>query len=416
MKLSTIAAVLAIRVSSCTSDGPISPISIGDQDSDAWHRTRLSLLFKGKGGDPTDSLDNFRGIASEATLKKIFFKGVIRRIEVSVENRLPPQQFGFRRGTGTRDALHVVISEIERTFAREEMLYAVLVDCKKAFDRAPRHLMARALKNAGVNGSMLGVILAFFDDDKLQVDTGSGAAYVLQNRGTPQGDPLSCIAFSLLLADLPSEVLHEFRTGFIAMYADDIIIAHRNRLLTQNMLNLVGRILQQNGLDLNPAKTEVLKYRRGGPLGARDRFYWQGERLEIVPSAKYLGVRLQTSGLVFTSHIEEVVSRSLTTVYADIGDPYGLSIETAIKLFELKLLPQVSYGLERLWEYLTTANLRTLERSFTVFMKRTLRLSRSSKSRYVYLMADTVPMVETIRARVKGSRTQAFEEFISSWR
>ena len=101
------------------------------------------------------------------------------------------------------------------------------------------------------------------------------------------------------------------------------------------------------------------------------------------------------------------------TIYADIGDRYGLSIETAIKLFELKLLPQVSYGLGRLREHLTIANFRTLEKSFTVFVKRTLR---SSKSRYVYLMADTIPMVETIRARVKGRRTQAFEGFIFSWK
>ena len=104
------------------------------------------------------------------------------------------------------------------------------------------------------------------------------------------------------------------------------------------------------------------------------------------------------------------------TMYADIGDSYGLSIETAIKLFELKLVPQVSYGPERLWEHPKMANFRTLGKSLTVFMERTLRLPRSSKSRHVYLMADTIPMVETIRTRVKGRRTQAYEEFIFSWK
>ena len=31
----------------------------------AWHKTRLSLLFKGSGGDPKDDMNLFRGIASE---------------------------------------------------------------------------------------------------------------------------------------------------------------------------------------------------------------------------------------------------------------------------------------------------------------------------------------------------------------
>lgn len=64
----------------------------------SWHNTSLSLLFKGRPGDPKDDMDFFRGIASEATLKKIFFKGVIRRIERVIYKLLPPEQFGFRRG------------------------------------------------------------------------------------------------------------------------------------------------------------------------------------------------------------------------------------------------------------------------------------------------------------------------------
>lgn len=384
----------------------------------AWHYSRLTLLFKGKFGDPADDMNLYRGIASEDTLKKIFFKGLIRRIETSVERALPPQQFGFRRGVGTRDALHVVISEIERSLASPTgHLYAVFIDCRKAFDRAPRKLMLSGFEKAGVNGQALKVIESFFDQDSLTIPLGQGNCVdVTQNRGTPQGDPLSCTAFTLLLADLPRRVQEEFKTGLIVMFADDIIIAHKNKLLAQKMLYMVGSYLKEKGLELNPAKTQVVKFRKGGRLSSQDRIYWDGKRLEFASTAKYLGVRLQTTGLTFTQHVEEASCKGIKSMYADIGNPYLLSIGTAVKLFLIKAIPLLAYGLERLWSYLTESNFRTLEKCFTVYIKRTLRVSKTARNRYLYIIIGLqVPVTEIIRTRVRGGNTEAFKKFCKEW-
>ena len=56
-----------------------------------------------------------------------------------------------------------------------------------------------------------------------------------------------------------------------------------------------------------------------------------------------------------------------STIYADIGDPLRVLNSGVRELFELKLLPQVSYGLERLGEQLSAADLRNVEKSFTEF-------------------------------------------------
>ena len=139
----------------------------------AWHRARLTLLFKGKPKDPKNNMDYFRGIASEATLKKVFFKGVIRRIEFMLDSYLPSQQFGFRRHVGTQDAIHVVMSEIESRLASSKgMTYAIFIDCQKAFDLAPRQRMINAFKKAGVNGQLLKVIESFYQEDHLQINVG----------------------------------------------------------------------------------------------------------------------------------------------------------------------------------------------------------------------------------------------------
>lgn len=85
-------------------------------------------------------------------------------------------------------------------------------------------------------------------------------------------------------------------------------------------------------------------------------------------------------------------------------------------MFELTMLPRIPHGLGMLWEHLTTADFDTLEESSAVFMRRTLRLSPSAKSRFIYIMADNIPMIEAIRLRVKGGKTPSYGEYISIWR
>ena len=141
------------------------------------------------------------------------------------------------------------MSEIERSLAGpDRQLYAILVDCQKAFDLAPRHRMIEAFKRAGVNGQLPRVIKGFYQQDTLLIGIGGNASVeVTQNRGTPQGDPPSCCGFSLLLAELPGKLKEEFRTGTIAMFADDIILMHQNRLQAQRMFDMVNEHLEEEG-------------------------------------------------------------------------------------------------------------------------------------------------------------------------
>ena len=311
------------------------------------------------------------------------------------------------------------MSEIERSLAGpDRQLYAVLVDCQKAFDLAPRHRMIEAFRRAGINGQLLKVIESFYRQDTLLVNIGGNASVeVTQNRGTPQGDPLSCCGFSLLLAELPGKLKDEFRTGTIAMFADDIILMHRNRLQAQRMFDVVNQHLEEEGLRINPAKTKVLKIRKGGPLASTDRITWKGQSLEFVSSAKYLGIRLQTSGTCFTDHVEEVCCKTLAIMYGETGDPYNLSVDTALKLFYVKAMPKLSYGMKRLWVHLTEGNLEEYERCFCAYLKRVFRLAKNSQNRYVYVIAglDT-PFVEVMRVSLRAETTPATEVFMKKWR
>ena len=104
-------------------------------------------------------------------------------------------------------------------------------------------------------------------------------------------------------------------------------------------------------------------------------------------------------------------------MYGEAGDPYLLSIATAVKLFLIKALPKLSYGMGRVWKHLTLKNFLEFERCFSAYLKRTFRVHRSARNRYLYVLADMdTPFVEIMRTRLRVENTPAFLEFVAQWK
>ncbi|KAJ4447065.1 hypothetical protein ANN_09054 [Periplaneta americana] len=61
-----------------------------------------------------------------------------------------------------------------------------------------------------------------------------------------------------------------------------------------------------------------------------------------------------------------------------------ISLEKAMKIFMVKIVPIITYGLEIVWQYLTKSNLKDLEKVKATYLKRVLGLSRFAPSRIVY--------------------------------
>ena len=204
-----------------------------------WHRARLTLLFKGSSKDNRDDPNLYGGIASEDTLKKIFCKVLIKRLEVFLDCALPKEQFDFRSGVGVPDAINFFLSATERSVEEHGKGYAFFIDCVKASDRAPRQAMLSAFSEAGVGGQLLHGLESFFEDDELIIQLRNGLVWVHQNNGTPQGNPLSCLAFIVLIRDLVEFVRSESRC-FIALHAQDVVLSHHDLNGLKSMLSKVS--------------------------------------------------------------------------------------------------------------------------------------------------------------------------------
>jgi len=78
---------------------------------------------------------NHCSISLIAHRAKIVVKILRRRIEKKIEDVLGEDQFGFRRGKGTRDATGMLRIISERTLEIDEKLSVCFIDWQKAFDR-----------------------------------------------------------------------------------------------------------------------------------------------------------------------------------------------------------------------------------------------------------------------------------------
>ena len=81
---------------------------------------------------------------------KIVAKILRRRIEKKIEDVLGEDQFGFRRGKGTRDAFEILRIISERTLEIDGELCVCFIDWQKAFDRVNWTKLMQILKGTGV--------------------------------------------------------------------------------------------------------------------------------------------------------------------------------------------------------------------------------------------------------------------------
>jgi len=93
-----------------------------------------------------------RTISLIAHTAKIVAKILRRRIEMKIEDVLGEDQFGFRRGKGTRDAIGMLRIISERTLKTDEEISVCFIDWQKAFDRVNWTKLVQIQNETGVTG------------------------------------------------------------------------------------------------------------------------------------------------------------------------------------------------------------------------------------------------------------------------
>jgi len=112
--------------------------------------TEVTVIFLKKKTQATKDSDH-RTISLIARTAKIIAKILRRRIERKIEAVLGEDQFGFRRGKGTRDAIRMMRIIAERTLEIDEELCVCFIDWQKAFDHVNWTKLMQILKRTGID-------------------------------------------------------------------------------------------------------------------------------------------------------------------------------------------------------------------------------------------------------------------------
>jgi hypothetical protein len=230
---------------------------------------QVTPLLKKHGLEESDPA-NYRPISNLNTFSKVLERLVLARIvpHVSSSPSFDVMQSAYRRRHSTETALLRITDDIYAGFSSHQSTILVALDQSAAFDCIDhRTLIDRLDRTFGVTGKALDWVRSYLQGRSTFVrwKQNSSNSFPL-NTGVPQGSALGPLLFSLYIAPL-SGVISSFGVHH-HQYADDsqIYIAVSKADVSFNIGQLenctagVHEWLQNNGLQLNPKKSEAIQF------------------------------------------------------------------------------------------------------------------------------------------------------------
>ncbi len=163
-------------------------------------------------------------------------------------------------------------------------------------------------------------------------------------KGVLQVETASPSLFNLfiegIVEDLQNSNIHGFKLHtiiiHILLYADDMVIVAASKETLQLKIDVAARFLRKRGLIINIEKSKIVVFKRSGRISKLDFFHWNGNKIEVVKSYKYLGVTFHSNG-VFDSTAAEFVKKGIMAqgaIFASLKRTKLFNLGTHSKLFD----------------------------------------------------------------------------------
>ena len=218
--------------------------------------------------------EDYRTISLISYASKIHLRILTKRIENKVKDYIGENQFGFRKGQGTREAIGVMRTICERSLEHNNDVFICFVDFEKAFDRVDWKKMMQILKQINVDWKDRRMIKELYMGQEAVIRVGDTESEPDIAGRVRQGCPQSVLLFSIYSEMMMAEALEDVEEGVKVggklikdiKFADDQgIIASTEKGLQQLMDQLNSTAKDYNmKLNVKKTKTMLVSRKEGG--------------------------------------------------------------------------------------------------------------------------------------------------------
>ena len=320
-----------------------------------------------------------------------------------INNLLSNNQSGFRKNYSTTKSIVELNDILFENMNSSKITASVFIDLRKAFDTVDHSILLLKLEKMGIKNNIFHWCKNYLSNRKQRtLVNGINSTYLDVSCGVPQGSVLGPLFFLIYVND----IVNRIGKDNIKLYADDtvIFIEGEDYTLLQNkmqqLLNIFSHWCKENKLSINTEKTKLVCF------GTKQRIKKYknmnvtllNDRIQQVPSYKYLGVILDT-GLNFNSQIQQTMNKVSHKLYVLSKIRQFLSTKSAVLIYKTMILPYFDYGdivymfsskneldkLERLQERCINICTRTYGRDNIETIRSTHKLPKLEKRRTCHI-------------------------------
>jgi hypothetical protein len=238
---------------------------------------------------------------------------------------------------------------------------------------------------------MLGMLKATLENTtfRVKIERNKVSEAFQNNIGVKQGCQLFPVLFNLYINDIEEEILSVRHhapnlNGVeipILLYADDLVLISQTKIGLQKMLQALESFCDKWKLEVNIEKTKVMVFKKRGAISRTERWYYKGQKVEVAPEYRYLGVIFSRTGswgkMGESMHNKgKQLWIQLLTLQKNLR--LSKQVAYATKLLDMLVLPGILYGAE-VWRP-SKMKMKLIEATHMKFLRGIIALPNSASS------------------------------------